>query len=208
MTNRKSTPRPQYPHTGFAPTVLKAFMLLVVLSLWEPCGFPQNIAVFKGNNPMDGATWVRMEISAAEPYLASAGQTFTPRIGVECHQRGKNRSFSILLDSGLLEAVGADAAFVKLPYGERLLRTKIGNDKPRWRAWKELTNGETYEYTGEGETGFGGVYKPSRFLRDMFSAERVLVEFQPYRWNGGFTAEFKMRGLREEFEKHQECELH
>jgi hypothetical protein len=145
-----------------------------------------------------------MEISALRPYTASFGQNTTPTIGVECNQTGKRRSFIILLYTGSLESYRVDSAFTRLPYDERLLRTKVDADKPRWRSWRQLTDGKTYEYVGMGETG-AGVYSPSRFLKDMFSAQRVLVEFQPYEWNGDFTAEFEMRGLSEEFEKHQEC---
>jgi hypothetical protein len=109
-------------------------------------------------------------------------------------KQAKKRSFGILLQTGLLESSG-----------ERLLRTKADADKPRWHPWRQLTDGMTYEYVGMGEAGMS-LYPPNRFLKDMFSAQRVLVEFQPYEWNGVFTAEFEMHDLREEFERHQECQ--
>ena len=153
---------------------------------------------------MDGETWVRMEIQASQAYKPYIGSNYTPRLAVECRERGKKRSFSILLYSGLLESAHADSAFSPLPSGQRLLRTKIDDDKPRWRSWGQLTDGSTYEYVGGGETGMS-MYPASRFIKDVFSARRLLVEFQPYEWNGTFTSEFEVQGLREEFDGHQEC---
>lgn len=177
--------------------------LAALVFVWATVGFAQNVVVLKGSNPMDGQVWIRLEINAAQPFATSYGSSITPTIAVECDQKGKQKQFGIFLQVGVL-AAPVDTVFTSLPSGDRLLRTKVDDGKPRWHSWREMTDGKTYQYVGMGETGLNQ-YSDSRFLKDLFSARRLLVEFQPSQQNGTVTSEFDMRGLKEEFDKHQEC---
>jgi hypothetical protein len=153
----------------------------------------QQIVVVSGYNQMDETKWVRMEVPAIKPYPGFVGNV-TPTIGIECSQ-GEGRRPIILLHTGFLETNSR--------YPD--LRVRVGTDKIRWLTWTALTNLETFKYEDSGPAFHP--YPPSRLLKDIFAADRLLIEFQPSHWNGTFTAEFHPAGLREEFDRHQECSV-
>jgi hypothetical protein len=170
---------------------------------WLLCGIAtnllsQNIHVYSGKNLMDSSTWVRIEIPANQPYKRY-GEAILPTIGIECHQSGEKHDFQILLHTGLVETEG----WRVLGSAELEFRHRLDDAEPGRSIWAPLTDGETYACLG----GWKPQMPRELFLKDLFSAKRLLVEFQPYRWNGNFTAEFDMQGLAGEFARHEECKL-
>lgn len=182
---------------------------------------------------MDGSTWVMLMISARSSYQRAnegASGPFTPSLTVRCDSKEKttlhtlvggklHRPLDILLDTGGLQPRGVSSATplpltvpkenqVRLLRENMLLRIKLDNGKPARRGWSLLPTSDTiYRYVGNGESGMGGDLLPKQFLKNVFSAKIVMIEFQPIGRDDAFVAEFPVGGLKEEFQRHQECSV-
>ena len=181
------------------------YLLIVLLGISAGSVHPQNISVGTGKNPMNGETWVTIEIRARQTYRSFTGTDELPMLGIQCSQSGKKRSFDIFVHTGILAESRYAATLMGTARGQRTFHQKLDDEKPRGRTWTVENDQRTYTYEGFGESGMNN-YPPKRFLKDILSGKQLLIEFQPYEWNGDFTAEFNIQGLGDEFRKHEECQ--
>jgi hypothetical protein len=209
--------------TGIMPMTLKFMNAgILVLMLTAPCR-AQQIKTEQGTNQMDGGKWVTLTISAQNPYQLSKGAgPFTPSLTVRCDSRGKpgkeRRTLQILLEtggiqprtppSGLAAALAPKENQMRLLREDVFFRIKLDDAKPERRRWSLLPSSDTiYRYWGDGETGLGYAIFPNKLLEKVFVTKALMIEFQPFGQQDFFVSEFHPEGLKEEFERHQECSL-
>lgn len=195
---------------------------ILVVILTVPC-HAQQIKTEQGSNQMDGSKWVTLTISAQNPYQLSNGAgAFNPSFTVRCDSRGKpgkeRRTLEILLETGgvqprtppngLAAALAPKENQMRLLREEVSFRIKLDDAKPERRRWSLLPSSDTiYRYWGAGETSLGYVLFPNKFLDRVFATKTLMIEFQPFGQENLFVSEFRPEGLKQEFERHQECSL-
>ncbi|MGB7759787.1 MAG: hypothetical protein WBL61_08165 [Bryobacteraceae bacterium] len=200
--------------------LMNAVMMVVFLT--ARC-YARQVKTEQGSNQMDGSKWTTLTISAQNPYQLSNGAgAFTPSFTVRCDSRGKpgkeRRTLEILLETGGIQPRtppnGLAAALAPKENQMRLLREqvffriKLDEAKPERRRWSLLPSSDTtYRYWGDGESGLGYMLVPSKFLDRVFATKTLMIEFQPFGQENFFVSEFHPEGLKQEFERHEECGL-
>lgn len=175
---------------------------------------------------MDGRSWTTVSVPAEHPYKTALGIDFTPALQVRCELVGKKKKATVtimfvtggaqlthLQNTGaaigaLLGAVSGAPPASQSTDGPQWFRMKVGAAKPTERAWNgPQPDGSTFIYEGAGlNDGWGsGPYFPPKFLKDMFSAKTVMIEFKPIGVNDTLVVEFNVNDLRQEFDMHTDC---
>lgn len=160
-----------------------------------------QVRVESGQIPMrPEIAWARLSVPAQQLYMRQ-GVVVTPTLEIECIQESKKkvrRSWTLLLKLGLLQP----------PSQMPVLDIKLDDGKPEGYGWSIEEDDETLQYNGWRPALWGGRFeKKEKFLKDLFRAKTMYVEFQPYGWRDHSVATFDVSGLHAEFAKRSECEV-
>ena len=181
----------------------------ILFSLLAVTCWGQVITATRGKNPMDGRSWVTINILAQQAYKTPEGGDFTPTLQVRCELTKNKPTLDILLATGGAQLVkGFSVLGVEQSNYQRWWRMKVGSAKPTVRSWYgPAADNSTFSYEGYLVNNVLGRYRPASFLKDMFSGQTVMIEFRPLGLNDAFVADFSVAGLRQEFDQHSECAL-